>query len=565
MNQLFINGTDYTSDVIEGLDELEIELGLDTTTKTIGKQLSSDITVEGDAYNYLNSFFFANCDSWEKSVKAVFKTSICGGITIECEITSEGVEKSIFKPEITFNLKSNNTENKAFNRLDSELITDNGFIETNETPIHYYVDQPNYLQWALLLLTASIRILFNAVEAILKALCNAITLGFIDDLLGFSCNDINITGAIFSKFDTWITGSGRWAPAPLVREMINYQCQQVGLTFVSSILNDPTSSRYNMSMICLTGGEHGDYKDTSKPEIARVLKSNEPLMTTIDLLRELSTVFNADYRIIGNKIYFERVDFFDKLKTNKLFNIKDVCIEDDVRISYNTQDACAYGDYKYTHDAYDQEGNTTLRFHYQDKVEFNLPYNPAQKGKCTRQINFGPARFMFDKKAYDKRGFFNFIKAIDEFRDGPDSLISDFFFDNEGVIRKYDLVLSSSQLSVHKLLVLENNFDRKDARTIKEPLAKKGDKQYWLYNKPMHMDQLVNDFLFLDNPRLRKDKYKLTDFEIECDCNYVVQSLDNFQTLFIETEIGKAYPENIKILFSDKGVNVNFSDFRVVC
>jgi hypothetical protein len=558
MNQLFINGTDYTSDVIEGLNDLEIELGLDTTTKTVGKQLSSDITVEGAAYELLNNFFFANCDSWEKSIKAVFKTSICGGIAIDCEITSEGVEKNIRKPQITFNLKSNNTENKAFNRLDSELITDNGFIETNDTSIHYYVDQPNFLQWALLLLTASIRVIFNTLDGILKTLCEAVSLGF------GKC-DINITGAIFNKFDTWITGSGRWAAAPLVREMINYQCQQVGLTFVSSIINDPSSSRYNMSMICLTAGEHGDYKDTSKPEIARVLKANEPLLTTIDLLRELSTVFNADYRIIGNKLYFERIDFFDKLRTSKVFNIKDVCIEDDVMLSYNTSDACAYGDYKYTQDAFDQEGNITLRIHYQGKEDFNSPYNPAQKGKCTRQMDFGPSRFMFDKKAYDKRGFFNFIKFIDEFRDGPDTLIADFFFDNEGVHRKYDLVLTSSQLSVHKLLILENNFNRKDAMTIKEPLAKKDDKQYWIYNKPMHMDQLVADFLYLDNPRLKKDKYKLSDFEIECDCTYVKQMLNSFQTSFIETEFGKAYAENLKISFSDKGVSLNFSDIRVVC
>ena len=191
MNQLFINGTDYTSDVIEGLYELEIELGLDTTTKTIGKQLSSDITVEGAAYNYLNNFFFANCDSWEKSVKAVFKTSICGGITIDCEITSEGVDKSIFKPEITFNLKSNNTENKAFNRLDSELITDNGFIETNDTPIHYYVDQPNYMQWVLLLLTSQVRIIFNTIITIAIPVNEIIELINADVLNIFFVNRLN--------------------------------------------------------------------------------------------------------------------------------------------------------------------------------------------------------------------------------------------------------------------------------------------------------------------------------------------------------------------------------------
>ena len=43
MNKIFINGADYTSDAVEGLDEITIELGLNQETKTIGKVLSSDI------------------------------------------------------------------------------------------------------------------------------------------------------------------------------------------------------------------------------------------------------------------------------------------------------------------------------------------------------------------------------------------------------------------------------------------------------------------------------------------------------------------------------------------
>ena len=37
--------------------DLEIEIGLNTETKTIGKVLSSDITVTGDTFKYLNSIF----------------------------------------------------------------------------------------------------------------------------------------------------------------------------------------------------------------------------------------------------------------------------------------------------------------------------------------------------------------------------------------------------------------------------------------------------------------------------------------------------------------------------
>ena len=565
MNKIFINGADYTSDAVEGLDEITIELGLNQETKTIGKVLSSDITFEGKAFKYLKSFFFANCDSWEKFLPSLFKADICGGINVEAELTSEGVEWNTNKDQITVNLKSSDQVGRAYARLDSELITDNGFIEINDTPIMYYVDQPNYLQWALLYLTATIRVIFNTIDAVIKGICEGLSLG-----LG-KC-DINITGAIFSVFDTWITGTGRWGPAPLIREMINYQCQQVGLKFVSSILNDPTSSRYNLALFCLTGGENGDYKDTSRPEIARVLKANEPIYTTISLLQELSQVFAADYRIIDDTLYFERVDYFDDIRTQKIFNIKDVCHEDDVVLSYNTLNACAYGQYAYTQDAFDQDGNSTIKIHYEDKVEYNLPVNPSQKGKCNRQINFGPARFMFDRRSFEKRGFFNFIKFMDEFRDGPDTFFADVFFDNEGQIRKYDLVLSSSQLSLHKLLVLESGFNRKDAAVIKTPLGKKDKKQYWLYNSPMHIDEeseyseLVKDFYRdVDNPRLKKDLYKFSDIEISCNCDYVETVINDFQRIYIETEHGKAIPGGVNISISSSDVKMVFTDIRGLC
>jgi len=565
MNKIFINGADYTSDAVEGLDEITIELGLNQETKTIGKVLSSDITFEGNAFRYLKNFFFANCDSWEKFLPSLFKADICGGINIDAELTSEGVEWNKSKDQITVNLKSSDEVGRAYARLDSELITDNGFIEINDTPIMYYVDQPNYLQWALFLVTTPIRIIINTIDEIVKALCEITT-------LGFGRCDINISKKVFSTFDTWITGTGRWAPAPLIREMINYQCQQVGLKFQSSILNDPTSSRYNLCLLCLTGGEHGDYKDTSRPEVSMVLKANEPIYTTIGLLQELSQVFAADYRIIDDTLYFERVDYFDDIRTQKIFNIKDVCPEEDVVLSYNTLDACAYGQYSYTQDAFDQDGNSTLKIHYDDKVEYNLPYNPSQKGKCNRQLNFGPSRFMFDRKAYEKRGFFNFIRLMDEFRDGPETFLSEVFFDNEGVIRKFDLVLSSSQLSAHKLLVLESGFNRKDASVVKTPLAKKDKKQYWIYNSPMHIDEaqsyseLVKDFYRdVDNPRLKKDRYKYSDIEISCNCDYVESVLNNFQRIFIETEDGKAIPTSVQITINRSDVKMVFSDIRVLC
>lgn len=560
MTQLFINGIDRTSDVTDGLTDLEIEIGLNTETKTIGKVLSSDITVTGDTFKYLNSIFFKNCDAWTKSENAIIKTDICKGISLDCEITSEGMEKNLYDEEMSFNVKSTDNASIAYARLDSELITSNGFAETNDIPIHYYVDQPNYLMWILIILTMPIRATFNAIDRVLTTICNIATIGLNRD----KC-DINISGAIFSAFDTWILGTGRWAPAPLVREMITYQCNAVGLKFVSSILNDPSSTRYNLALFCLTGGENGDFKNTSKAERIRLLFENDPLYTTIGLLNDLSTVFGADYRIIGDTLYFEPINYFDELRTRKLFNIKDVCTTEPLKLGFNTSDACAYGEYTYTNDSTDVDGNSTLHTHYFGRSEFNDPFNPAQKGKCIRQLNFASAKFMFDKKSYHKNGFFNFQRFLDEFRDGPDTFISEFLFSNEGVIRKFDLVISSPLLTLNKLLVLENGFNRNDAQTIKEKYKVWDGKQYWIYNKPMHIDQLIKDFYWVDNPRIRKNIYKLNDFEIDCSCDYILDLIDHFQTIYIETDQGKAIPKNITVSFTENNVVLKFTDIVINC
>ena len=358
--RLFINGTEYTGET-DGLDDFTLELGLNESTKTVGKLLRSQMIATGQLYDVLKGYFFANCDSWIKSMKALFRIDICGGINIDSEITSEGIEWCPDKGEISFNMKSGDQVSKAYDRLDSEYVWENGFIEQNDTPIVYYVDQPNWMQLVLLYFSIPIRVILDTISGIIKSLCEAVTLGF------GKC-DINFTNDVFKNFDTWISGTGRWGVAPLVREMLDYQCQQVGLKFKSSILIDQSSEYYNLALFCLTGGEHGTYKNTSRPEVVRVFNINTPLYTSVQLLQELSQVFNADFRIIGDTLCFERKDYFDKIRTNKIFNIKDVCLEGDFCISYNTSDACSYGEYAYQQDVFDGEGNKMLKKRYSDKL-----------------------------------------------------------------------------------------------------------------------------------------------------------------------------------------------------
>ena len=565
MKKLFINGIDVTEDIFEGLESFEIELGLNTSTKTIGKTLTSDITLEGNSAKYLYDYFFENCDAWQKKIKAIFKTDICGGIIVDCEITSEGLSWTPETKRISFNLKSGDKISEAYARLDSEYCFANGFIETNDTPIMFYVDEPNWIQWAVILMTSWTRVIFNIIDLIIGTICKAINI-----LPGIDLNcDKLFSKTIFESFDTWITGTGRWSVCPILREMISHQCNAVGLKFVSSILNDPNSSRYNASIFCLTGGENGDYKDTSKVRRIEIFNINAPLYTTTGLLDKLKDCFKADYRIIGDTLYFEPETFFDEIRTIEMLDTKDHCLEEPIKISYNIDDAVAYGEYMYTQDAYDNGANILIKptYNYQEKLEFNVPYNPAQKGKKVRQIGFGASRFMFDEVSFKSKGFFNFGRLMDEFRNGPESFIEGFIA-NEGIVRKLDLKLTSSSLSVEKLLILEPNFNRKDALVVRTKL----NDTYYSFNRPLHLDEdsnyseLTKDYLYLDNPRLRKDIYKVDDFTIECDCNAVLMALNNFQETFVsDANAGKIISEKIVVRVDESKVSIEFTNNRAIC
>ncbi len=558
-NKLFIIGRDVTDDVTEGLEDIAIDAGLNESTNTYGLMLTTDIVVTGDTYNLLYNTFFKSCAGYQNKLPGVFKTPVCGGLSIDMVLTSDGMGHTPEKKEIDMQLKSTDQVSEAYARLDSETITSNGFIDNVEIPIMYYCDQPNYMNWVVLYITMTLRTVLNVIDTAI----NAITFGIAD---------LNLSGAVFGSLDNWITGVGRWGPAPLVREMIDYQCKAVGLKFVSSILNNSASSRYNLAMFCLTGGTNGDYKDTSKIERQRVLSENSPIYTTIGLLTELSEAFAAEYRIIGDTLYFERFDYFFELANQKLFSTKDYCLAEPVRFNYSIDNGVAYGDYIYTQDAMDAEGNKVLDKSYKDKVDYNYPYNPSQKGKKQRLIKFSTPRFMFDEYLYRKRGFFNFEKLIDEFRSGPDSFLEAAFISTDNIKRSNDLVLSSGVLSYEKLIVLEPNFNRSDAKAYREKIGNKDSKNYYRYNSPMHLDgdasypELVKDFLFMDNPRVRPDKYDVSDIEITCDCDVVRDVISDFQRLYIaDPTVAKIIPGSVKMQFSEGKVKVTFSGNVALC
>ncbi len=571
-NRLFINGQDITSDVVN-LKEFEIEIGLNPSSKTIVKTLSQSVEVTGATFEMLKEYFFTRCNGADKTLKAIFKTDICGGMVIPLEITSEGLILS--DDSITLLLKSVDEDDKAYDKLDSTYWFEDGFVGAYKLPLVYYADQPNLFSWVIIILITPLRVFFSVTETLWKAVCNVGSLGG----LLFDC-DFDLTSKIFGTVDTWLTGLGRWATAPLVREILTYQCQNAGLIFSSSILQESSSAYYNLGLFQMETGVRGSFKDTSDEKRISVTLDNARLWTVTDLLNALKITFEAEYRIINGVLYFEQESYFDDLVSQKLFHVKDKCTENKVEYTYSNETQAAYGEFAFQMDAYDTEGNKMIGY-YKQKLEFNNPYNPAQKGKLTRFSEFGAPRFMFDILSYRKTGFFDWESLIDEFRDGPETFIESFLA-NDGVIRKYDLILAGNMLSAPKLLVFENNFNRNDALVIKKPYQKRNGKQYWMYNFHLMYKEsldkyenteliegvrgsLTNEYAITADPRLKKDRMYIDQIEIDCDCDVVTKLLKSFQTCYIQTMYGRGIPESATIGFNENKITVTISGIRIVC
>lgn len=568
INKLYYNGKDITSD-INNFDSFSIDYGTNANN-TVNRSLSQSITVSGDTFKNLEKIYFDSCAKYDQIQEVIFKSDICDGIIIKLKLTFEGMIYTPDKGEITLLLKSVSLEDAIYSKLDSTYWFENKFAENNKIPVMYYADQPNAMTLIIIVLTMIIRVVTLLVDKINNFLCKIRSIGG----LLYKCEKDILTHALFSKLDTWIAGLGKWSVAPLLRDVLNYQCTIAGASFSSSIF-DPNSEYYNLTMFIMDTGVHG--KEINKNEVIRVLNENAPLWTVKKILDNLKMTFEGyDYRIIDNVVYFEKKEFFYKMANKELFNLrdKDVCAS----YEYKRDNMWAWGSFDWTKGAYDQEGSKVSRY-YQLKLEWNKPYSPTRKGTLQRIVPFAASRFMYDMFSYSNNKLSDWESKIDDFRRGAFYIKElGIVIENQGIHRERDIVITGNTLSVPKLLVLENDFNYNDAKVIRKEF-KKRDYQYWLYNYPLLYKENVNSkendyngkrgmlasFAQSADPRIRKDKMEIKSINIDCDCDSVNLINSNFQSVYFQTIKGKAIPRNAKIDFKDNKAAITLSDNSILC
>lgn len=573
-NKLFIDGKNV-SEEIDGLSDVTITFQKNTSTSVVSRELSSDLNTNKDSSTVFKTLSdkLSACD-FEFIIPVRFSTDICGGINIDTHMTSDGLTCDPCNCKASFDLNLQSPEVDCYNYLDS-VAWKQYFVEGYEFPMVWYCDEPSFLHMIVLFLFTALKILLIPINAILNII----------NFLCFFCPDLNPIDNLYAIVDNWIHGCGRIVPSPYIRDILEFHTKNCGLKFKSSIYQNPSSPYYDEVIFTLESGRFLTENEIDNDELAKeVFFENAPVETIIELLEKLKTKYNADYCIKDGVLTFEPTHIINDFSKFPVVVTKDELCDNDKELEYSfeVKEAHAFHDFSYTRDGTDQQGNSMLKKRYADIVEYNSPPTSKLKGRGITSVQFGAARYMFDE-INCQGGFLSQSRIIDDYRDGTSGFLEFLGLGNQGIKRFVDLVLSSSSLTIAKLLILESGTDRKDAKTIRKQgksyeYKEDGEiivRECWLYNYPNYFEEhllddlserdLIQRFHLNRNPKTRKDHIKLAAYIQECNCEDVQTIIDNNVSVKLATHYGWGVPKTIDIEFKDNQITITYSDITIHC
>lgn len=204
--------------------------------------------------------------------------------------------------------------------------------------------------------------------------------GILDDYLAF-----------MNQLNEIIVGCGRQHPSPLVRAYILNACNICGISFQSTILNNPTSEYYN-SVYFNAPVEKGT-RDLG----VKYIDINYPIHNGESFMEELKEVFAADWTVRNGVLIFEREDWF--WTGNQWIDLQDIInankLEGKVCYTWRDTNKYAYARFEYSLDAVDVCGNEARERH-NDIVEWNNPVNEIQNGEYSLRLAYGMTRYRGD-------------------------------------------------------------------------------------------------------------------------------------------------------------------------
>lgn len=395
-----INGVLITGRV-DGIDNFVVTLRYQDEEGKIARGFSSELTFYDDGYDILKTALIDPAAGFAEKVNVKIWDGCCSKAVFEGFIFGDSIDWCEPDCYISANLRE---EDPAASCIQNKLIWDNtyGFLNNDYRGIKYcLINRPLFIHliityFSLLLreIVYIIAFVLTPVVAIVWVICKAVQL-FANNL---SCNGDLVNPAelwqLVQKIDDSLDTCGHYHPTPLVREYLDNACRVCGLTFSSSILNNPNSIYSTMAMMAAQV-ERGRYRNEGN----KLIDANLPIETVETLMRDyLKPMFNADYRIANGQLVFERKDYF--LASQTWIDAVDLLekgliVDNKICFNWIDKDRYSYGNYSYSMDASDYIGNEA-RSTYGDIVEWNNPYSSSQKGSYDLMINAGASRYNGD-------------------------------------------------------------------------------------------------------------------------------------------------------------------------
>lgn len=533
-----INGVLITGR-IDGTETFEVTIRENDQDGTIAKSFSSELTFYDDGYNILKTFFIDDPNGFSNSVnvkvfddcclKEVFSGVIKGDSIDWCEpdcyISANIVEE---KPEI--------------NCIRSTIIWDNynNFLDVPRPAVRYCIEnRPGFIQLVLIWLTFVLNYLLIMILIPLLAIVVTLStiLFFICSVVcaipGTTCTQSDCSGSVYSnpiqavqqildifeEIRDLAIPCGRFHPSPLVRDYIKNVCDKCGLTFQSSILNDPSSPYYDTLLFAAQVKKGSNRNSTSYLPITE----NLPVETLETLMNNvLKPTFNANFWVIGNNLIFERKDYFQGVSTwidaEQLYNEGRI-IDNKICFSWQDRERWAFGRYEYQPDAQDYIGNEA-KPRFDEIVDFNNPYSPSQSGQLEVQIPFSPARFRDDQIDVDIYSYFAnvFGGIVDFFFGGVFSSTQDYLLLSQDTAFNYKLLIwdRTSGIAFAKIKrFYPDLFTGGNVNGI-SPLYRFN---YPFWFKENRANNLYSLFHFIDDPRNPLTQQFDFNFEFEFSCD----------------------------------------------
>lgn len=492
--------------------------------------LTGDLTFTGADYDYLYAQLVTSPNALENKVILKFINDCCPQKqTYEFYINHESLlwcEKSC---DLTASAIEKSIADEQFTCLKNTLIWDDyaGFQSIQHPRMSYCNElRPNWLGDLMIIIVLALYTAFLTMGPILAVIAAIIVvINFIIGVNNTIIDAINSLGGdldnvdpidldgdpttnAFAEFSNWIdsilalgVGCGRKHPSPLVRDYINNFCGKCGLTFSSSILNNPGNEYYNLVYINAPINKGTLEADNSTYWI----DENKPILSGLQFLDQMVVPFNAKFEIQNNILTFERRDHFvPKTPWLDLTTWKDA----EVCWSWSKKERYSYADLRYQKDGVNWVGSEAVA-RWGDIVEWNAsPYSSLQKGAYEPLMPFAACRFRDDGIDRDIYTFYETQPTI-----------------NTLILRYKNAMIMNSHNCYLPMLVIWDGQSRGNAFADKftniyypNLAGVVGANQY--YNFPMwfkdgYAGNLYDRFHYIENPRV--SGYQGFDFTATVD------------------------------------------------